>query len=166
VTSTANLAGAVRGSLANAASLAADLGRWVAVTALTAACAIASLLTMAAVTRRVRDIGTLKALGWPTRRIVAQIIGESVVTGACGALAGIALGFAGAALIDAISPKLTATASATGGSSVAVRLTAHAGTGTALSAALLAMGCALVAGAAGGWRAARLQPACAFTEVA
>jgi putative ABC transport system permease protein len=112
----------------------------------------------------VRDLGTLKALGWPTRRIVAQIIGESAVTGACGALAGIVLGFASAAVLDAISPKLTA-AAAHIGSSAAVRLTAHVGTSTALSAALLAVGCALVAGALGGWRAARLQPADAFTEV-
>jgi putative ABC transport system permease protein len=166
VISTANLATAVRGSLAGAARLAGELGRWLAVIAITAACAMVTLLTVAAVTHRVREIGTLKALGWPARTIVAQLLGESAITGGCGALAGICLGFAGIAVVDAIAPDLTATTGQPAGPAVAVHLSARATTGTLVSAALLAIGCALIAGALGAWRAARLPPAAAFTEVA
>lgn len=166
VASSASLAGAVRGTLTSAANLAGDLGRWVAVIALIAACALASLLTIGAVARRVREIGTLRALGWRSRRIVAQVIGESMVTGAFGALSGLALGFGGVALVDAIAPELTATTGQPGSPGVAVRLAAHVSAGSIMWAVLLAMGCALVAGSLGAWRAARLQPAEAFNEVA
>ena len=64
VTTSANLASEITGSPASAAKLAGDLGRWLAVLVLIAALAVASLLTMAAVARRVREFGTLKALGW------------------------------------------------------------------------------------------------------
>src|SRR5262249_58429394 len=49
VTSSASLAAAVSGSLASAASLATDLGRWLSIAVLIAAFAVASLMTMAAV---------------------------------------------------------------------------------------------------------------------
>ncbi len=116
VTSASNLAGEVSGSLASAASLATDLGRWLAIAVLVAAFAVASLLTLAATARRVRELGTLKALGWRTRRVVGQLLGESLVIGILGALLGIALGFGGAALVDALAPRLTATVSQNPGS--------------------------------------------------
>jgi putative ABC transport system permease protein len=166
VTSTANLATAVRGSTAGAAKLAGDLGRWLASIAIAAACGVSSLLTVAAVARRTREIGTLKALGWSASTIVGQLLGESFIIGGCGALAGLGLGFAGIAVVDAIAPDLTAASTQSGGPAVAVRLSAHATTGIISSAVLLAIGCALIAGALGAWRAARLPPAAAFTEVA
>jgi FtsX-like permease family len=80
-----------------------------------AAFAVASLLTMAAVAWRVREFGTLKALGWRSRRITAQVMAEPVALGVIGGAAGVGLGFAGAAIITAIAPKLSAgIASATG----------------------------------------------------
>ena len=97
------------GSLASASSLAANLGRWLSVAVLAAAFGVASVLTMAAVSRRVREFGTLKALGWRSRRVVGQVMGESLVIGAGGAVLGVALGYGGTALIDALAPKLTAT---------------------------------------------------------
>ena len=64
--SSSNAAAAtVAGAVTTASGLAADLGTWVAVAALTASFAIAVLLTLASVARRVREFGTLKALGWP-----------------------------------------------------------------------------------------------------
>lgn len=168
ITSSASLAGTVTGSLAGTAALAGDLGSWVAVTGAIAACAVASLLTMAAVTRRVREIGTLKALGWRTRAIIAQVIMESAVTGITGALAGIALGAAALAALDAAAPEMTASAPGRGGAAsapaVAVHLAAHLSVTALILAVAVSLGGALIAGSLGAWRAARLQPADAFTQ--
>jgi putative ABC transport system permease protein len=188
VTSSASLASAVSGSLASAASLATDLGRWLAIAALAAAFAVASLLTMAAVARRVREFGTLKALGWRSRRIVSQLMGESLIVGLLGAAAGTALGFGGAALVRALAPKLSATVAQNPGSplpynvrinangiqrsvapgathTVAIHLTAPVTLGAIGLAVLLAIAGGLIAGAFGGWRAARLRPAEALGRV-
>ena len=119
VTSSASLASEVSGSLASAASLATDLGRWLAIAVLIAAFAVATLLTMVGVTRRVREFGTLKALGWRTRRVVAQIMAESAATGIIGAALGIAFGYGGAALVDAIAPQLSASIAQNPGSAPA-----------------------------------------------
>ena len=108
VTTSSSLADQVTGSLANTSKLANDLGRWVAIAALAAAFALAVLLTLSAVARRVREFGTLKALGWRTRRIVAQVLGESVVVGVVGGVLGVGLGYGGAALVSAIAPTLSA----------------------------------------------------------
>src|SRR5690242_403806 len=99
VTDASDLAGELTGSLASASSLAANLGRWLSMAVLAAAFGVASVLTMAAVSRRVREFGTLKALGWRSRRIVGQVLGESLAIGAARAVIGVALGYAGTALI-------------------------------------------------------------------
>ena len=109
VTTSEDLASQVSGSLSSASTLADRLGKWLAVAALIAAFAVASLLTVSAVSRRVREFGTLKALGWKGRRIVGQVLGESVVVGIVGAILGVALGVLGAKLIAAFSPALKAT---------------------------------------------------------
>ncbi len=116
VTNSSDLASEVTGSLASASSLANNLGKWLAIAVLVAAFLLASLLTGAAVSRRVREFGTLKALGWRSRRIVGQVMGESVVIGVIGGLAGVALGFAGSALVSRLSPPLTASLGQTTGS--------------------------------------------------
>ena len=108
VTTAASLASEVTGSASSAAKLANDLGKWLSILVLIAAFAVASLLTMAAVARRVREFGTLKALGWRSSRIIAQVIGESVAIGIVGGAVGVGLGFAGAAIITSVAPKLTA----------------------------------------------------------
>src|SRR5260370_18173409 len=77
VTSSSDLASEITGSAASAAKLAGDLGKWLAVLVLIAAFAVASLLTMAAVARRVPEFATLKALGWPSRPIRRQGLGEA-----------------------------------------------------------------------------------------
>jgi len=108
VTSSASLASGVAGSLKTTTQLARSLGRWLAVLALLAAVAVASLLTVAAVSRRVREFGTLKALGWRSGRITAQVMGETIATGIAGAAAGVALGLIAARSASAAAPKLTA----------------------------------------------------------
>jgi putative ABC transport system permease protein len=188
VTSSASLAAAVSGSLASATDLAGQLGRWLAVLALVAAFAVAALLTLAAVGRRVREFGTLKALGWRSRRIVGQLVGESTVTGLLGAAAGIALGYAGAGIIRLLAPTLSATVAQNPGSpppenvsingaglqrhlaegstnTVAVHLTAPVTLAAIGLAVALAVTGGLLTGAIGGWRAARLRPTEALGRV-
>jgi putative ABC transport system permease protein len=187
VTTQASLASEVTGSVSSAAKLASDLGRWLAVLVLIAAFAVASLLTMAAVARRAAEFGTLKAIGWRTRRIIAQVLGESVAMGVAGAAAGTGLGFAGAAIIAAVAPKLSATVPGSSGASsqaavpggptgeldpataphvVAILLSPSITTGVIVLAVLLAMAGGLLAGAFGSWRIARLRPADALAQVA
>ena len=187
VTTAASLAGQVTGSLSSTAKLANDLGRWLSVLVLIAAFAVASLLTMAAVARRVREFGTLKALGWRSRRIIAQVMGESMVIGIIGGAAGIALGFAGAAIITAVAPELSASipssnsphlVSVGGGAvagrafpqaaapKVAVPMSASVTVTAIVAAVLLAVVGGLLAGSFGSWRIARLRPADALARVA
>ena len=81
VTTASSLASEVTGSLTSAASLANTLGQWLAIAVLAAAFALAVLLTMSAVARRVREFGTLKALGWRSKRVVGQVMGEALTIG-------------------------------------------------------------------------------------
>lgn len=118
VSTSADLAKEVTGALGNASSLTANLGKWLSIAALLVAFLLAGLLMMSAVSRRVREFGTLKAIGWRTRRVVTQVVGEGLALGLMGGIAGILLGVAAAETISAIAPGLTATVGssfATGG---------------------------------------------------
>jgi ABC-type lipoprotein release transport system permease subunit len=181
VTNSSDLASEVTGSLSNASTLAHNLGQWLAVAVLAAAFGLASILTVSAVSRRVREFGTLKAMGWNSRRIIRQIMGEALVIGIVGGAAGVAVGYGAAALVQALAPPLTAsTASApgTGGTggrfarapssaahTVSVHLTAPVTLGAVALAVVLAIAGALIAGSLGAWRAARLRPAAALARV-
>jgi putative ABC transport system permease protein len=107
-------------------------------------------------------------------------MGESVAMGLLGAAAGVGLGFAGAAIIDAIAPKLSATVSqATGlqisgpsgttsptvSHTVAVPMSATVTTSAIATAVILAVAGGVLAGSFGSWRAARLRPAAALSRV-
>lgn len=116
VTTSSSLANQVTGSLSSASSLANNLGKWLAIAVLIAAFLLASLLTMAAVSRRIREFGTLKALGWCSRRVIGQVMGESIAVGLIGGIAGVGLGFAGAAIVSKVAPSLSATVGPTTGS--------------------------------------------------
>ena len=178
VTTSSDLASQVSGSLSSASTLADRLGKWLAIAALIASFAVASLLTVSAVSRRVREFGTLKALGWKGRRVVGQVLGESMVQGVIGAMIGVGLGILGARLIAAFSPALKATLAgaaqngppgaqqaAAAAEAVTVNLTAPVSLELIAVAAGLALAGALVAGAFGGWRASRLRPADALRRV-
>ncbi len=127
VTTPSSLATQINGSLGSAAKLAGDLGTWLSILVLIVAFAVAGLLTMSAVSRRAREFGTLKALGWRSRRIIGQVMGESVTIGLLGGALGIGLGLAGAAVIDNVAPKLTAIISSDAGLKFAQHLSGPAG---------------------------------------
>jgi ABC-type antimicrobial peptide transport system permease subunit len=211
VTTAADLASQVSGSLSTATTLANTLGLWLSIAVLIAAFVLAALLTTASVNRRVREFGTLKAIGWRSRRIVGQVLGESVAQGIAGGVVGVGLGVLGAFVITKVAPTLSAVVGATGlgstastgggaaipsafagrgfgggeggfgasggggGSfvrqfanpnhSVAVHWTAPLNPEIFLLAIGLAIVGALIAGAIGGWRVARLQPADALRRV-
>ncbi len=115
VTTSADLASTVSGSLSTAANLAGNVGRWLSIVVLVAAFLVAGLLTSSAVSRRVREFGTLKALGWKSGRVTRQVMGEALVNGLLGGVLGIALGLGAAYLVTSVSPTLTAQLGGTGG---------------------------------------------------
>jgi len=142
--------------------------------------------------------------------VIGEVMGESIVIGIAGGVLGVALGFAGAALVGKFAPPLTATVGQTTGSAtpggarqffgngsggggfgggggaggtgnpfrgafqnaaraadtVAVHLSAPVTIGVIIAAVGLAVFGGLIAGAFGGWRAARLRPAEALSKVA
>ncbi|HWD62243.1 MAG TPA: ABC transporter permease [Humibacter sp.] len=213
VSTQADLASSVSGSLGSASQLVSNLGTWLSIIVLAAAFLIAILFTISGVTRRTREFGTLKAIGWSNRRIVGQVAGESVVQGLIGGIVGVVVGLAGVFIVNVVSPTLTGGVSsggfggaladgarrAFGGGSGAAPTAGNGGGfsggaaggtgfgGAARSAAssattqvdlsapitvwiiVIAVGLAIVggllAGAIGGWRAARLRPAEALRSV-
>jgi ABC-type antimicrobial peptide transport system permease subunit len=173
VTTSADLADTVSGSRSSASHLAAGVGKWLSVVVLAAAFLVAGLLTSSAVSRRVREFGTLKALGWRSGRVTRQVVGEAVVNGLVGGVLGIALGLAGAYAVTAASPTLQAQLGGGGfggpgrqaARTLEVALTAPVSATTIALAVGLAVTGGLIAGAFGGWRASRLRPADALRRV-
>jgi ABC-type antimicrobial peptide transport system permease subunit len=187
VTTSADLAETVSGSLSTASDLATKVGKWLSIAVLVAAFLVAGLLTSSAVSRRVREFGTLKALGWRSGRVTRQVVGEAMVNGLVGGVLGIAIGVAGAYAVTAVSPTLQAelgggtAGGGTGGPgggrmlggpgqqtasrTLDVALTAPVSLTTIALAVGLAVTGGLIAGAFGGWRASRLRPADALRRV-
>ncbi len=199
VSTQADLAASVSGSLATASDLISGLGLWLSILVLAAAVLLAVLFTISGVTRRTREFGTLKAIGWSNGRVVRQVAGESVVQALLGGALGVVIGLVGILIVNLVAPTVSGSASTatgpgggfappsggtgdviTGGMGTppgfAEAASTSGGTEIALQAPvtlsmiLLAVGLSvlggLVAGALGGWRAARLRPAEALRSVA
>jgi len=186
VTTAATLAKRVGGSLTDAKHLSAKLGTALEIAGLVAAVLIATLLTLASVTKRVRELGTLKALGWSSFQVVRQISVESLLQGLLGGLVGVGLGVAAIAVVNTVGWTLKATvagaaqaasngparggpfglggANVTSGSTL-VDLTTSADVRLIAIAVALAIAGGLLAGMTGGLRAARLRPAVALRNV-
>ncbi|HSX22999.1 MAG TPA: ABC transporter permease, partial [Gaiellaceae bacterium] len=109
VASAHDVADRVTGSLVDASNLSHNLGLVLEIIAAGAAFLMAALLTLSSVGKRVRELGTLKAIGWTQRLVVRQVVGESLAQGIAGGLLGIGLGVIAAVVIDAAGPTLTAT---------------------------------------------------------
>jgi ABC-type antimicrobial peptide transport system permease subunit len=191
VTTAQDLANRISGSLTDARNLSSRLGTGLEIVGLGAAVLIACLLTLASVAKRVREIGTLKAVGWSQWQVVRQISGESLLQGLLGGLIGAVIGVAGAAAVNAVGWTLKASvpgaantsSGAFGGSrlggggpfgfgqaqvtsgSTLVKITTSADARLIVAAVVLAVLGGLIAGAMGGFRAARLRPAAALRTV-
>jgi ABC-type antimicrobial peptide transport system permease subunit len=174
VTTAEDLANRVAGTLVDAKNLAGSLGTALVIVGLLSAFLIASLLTLSSVTKRIRELGTLKALGWSRRLVVRQVTGESLVQGLLGGALGVVIGIAGAYLVGALAPSLEATVAAgepgaprfgpfgqgvVEQPSTEVALDAPISIGLIVAAVALALLGGLVAGIVGSLRAARLRPA-------
>jgi ABC-type antimicrobial peptide transport system permease subunit len=153
-----------------------------AVIVLLAAFLIAALLTLSSVAKRVREIGTLRAIGWSRGRVVRQIVAETVGIGVLGGILGVGLGVAVCAIIGAVGPALSSTTSVTAVGTSGIGNIFHQATTAAqmsskvhlrapidVAIVLLGfgsgMGGGLIAGAIGGWRASRLAPATALRDL-
>ena len=145
---------------------------------LVATCAITCMLMLSAVGRRVRELGTLRAIGWSSLLIVRQVLGESLVIGLMGGVVGVALGVGVLDAIVQLLPPLQAVAPATSSAPTlfgmgvvthpiaeTVRLQASASPSVAGLAILLAVAGGLLAGGGGAMRAARLRPADALRDL-
>jgi ABC-type antimicrobial peptide transport system permease subunit len=182
VVTSKSLADAVTGSLADAKSLSDRLGGALAVIVLVAAFVIAALLTLSSIGKRVREIGTLRAIGWSEGRVVRQLLGETVGIGVIGGALGLVAGFGVARAVQALSPSLKATAApppglagsslsgffgqaASAAQTTTVTLTAPIHGSTLLLGLVFAIIGGLVAGLVGSWRAARLAPATALRDL-
>ncbi|MFC5929337.1 FtsX-like permease family protein [Cryobacterium melibiosiphilum] len=185
VNTQSDLASSVSGSLSSASDLVKNLGLWLSLIVLAAAFLIAILFTISGVTRRTREFGTLKAIGWSNGKIVRQVAGESLVQGLIGGAVGIVVGLAGILVINLVAPTLTAGAATSteamggpgGGPGGFGEAAAAAATSDILlsvpvtfSVILLAVGLSvlggLIAGMIGGWRASSLRPAEALRSIA
>ncbi|MFT3796842.1 ABC transporter permease [Microbacterium sp.] len=188
VSSQSDLASTVSSSLSSASSLITSLGTWLSIIVLAVAVALAVLFTISGISRRTRELGTLKAIGWSNGRVVGQVAGESVVQALIGGVIGVVIGVAGAVAINLIQPTISTTAASTQGpggmggqgggqgggggldqlGETVSNVVLHAPLSMWIIVAALGLAVAggLVAGAFGGWRAARLSPAEALRAVA
>ncbi|MFF1633344.1 ABC transporter permease [Leifsonia sp. NPDC058248] len=159
VSTQADLASSVSGSLGTAGTLISNLGTWLSIIVLAAAFLIAILFTISGVTRRTREFGTLKAIGWSNGRIVGQVAGESVVQGAIGGVIGVAVGLIGVMILNMVAPTLSGSV----GSGVA---TAAGGAGRAVSGGTGAATGGAGGGFGGGFQGIRSAASTATTDIA
>ncbi|MGC9974783.1 MAG: FtsX-like permease family protein, partial [Gaiellaceae bacterium] len=184
VASSKQVADQISGSLVDASNLAKSLGLALSIIVIAMAIMLAALLTLSSVAKRVREIGTLRALGWTRRLVTRQIAGESLVQGVAGGVIGVAIGIAAAAVINSLNLSLSASTKVGGTNTTGAfrrafeaaqtttptttsQVALHAplvGTIILIGFALAVLG-GLLAGAAGAFRAAQLRPADALRQV-
>jgi ABC-type antimicrobial peptide transport system permease subunit len=193
VSSQSDLAENLSGSLKSASSLVNALSKWLSIIVLLVSFLIAILFTSSGITRRIREFGTLKAIGWKTNRIVRQIMGESLVTSFFGAFIGLMIGIVGIFVVNLVAPTLSAEVARPGrfgggggggafqppagdfggggfgriaADATTIKLHIAMNTSSLVIAILIAVFGGLIAGAYGSWKASRLSPAVALRSIA
>lgn len=186
VTDASDTAKEVTGSLVNAASLTNKFIGVTSIIVIGAAFIIVSLLTVLSVNKRIREIGTLKAIGWGNTRIIRQIISENIVLGVLGAILAIGLAFGTIAILNHSNISLSATVASADANNIfgmarrafgGQQSTAVTGTTTSVplhinfSYLVLAIGSAvailgsIVAGALAAIKASKMKPQEAFRNL-
>jgi putative ABC transport system permease protein len=94
---------AVLGSVLNVLTLA--VGALGGISLLVGAVGILTIMTIA-VGERTAEIGLLRALGATRTQVVLLFMGEATALGAIGGLAGLVIGYGGAALLGCLVPAL------------------------------------------------------------
>lgn len=174
----------ISGSLVTASDLAKSLGLALSIIVIAMAIMMAALLTLSSVAKRVREIGTLRALGWSRRLVIRQIAAESLAQGIVGGVIGVVIGIGATAVINSFNLSLSASSKAatttTGGGfrgfANAAQTATHSATSQValhapLAVSIILIGFALavlgglLAGATGALRAAQLRPADALRQV-
>ena len=174
----------ISGSLVTASDLAKSLGLALSIIVIAMAIMLAALLTLSSIAKRVREIGTLRALGWSRRLVIRQIAAESLVQGVVGGVIGVAIGIAATAVINTLNLSLSASSKVgstnttrpfrgpidtaqTVAQTATSQVVLHAplvGSIILIGFALAVLG-GLLAGATGALRAAQLRPADALRQV-
>ena len=111
-----------------------------------------------AVYERIREIGTLAAIGTPPRRILGLYVGEGLLLGLLGAVVGVALSLAVVALLNVWPLQFPF-----GRQMVTLQPTVS--TTEVLAVALLVIGMAVLASLQPAWRASRMDPIVALRHV-
>ena len=177
VASAKDVAGTISGSLVDAANLSHSLGLALSIVAAVGAFLLAALLALSSVGKRVRELGTLKALGWTQRKVVQADCGRVPRDGRARRCRGRRTRHrcrpprrrsSGRRSLPArqLAPaSLFGVEQAARTTSDAVSLSAPVGIPILLAGFALAVIGGLLAGAAGAFRAARLRPADALRTV-
>ncbi len=92
ISTQSDLASSVTGSLSSASSWISGFGKWLTIGILALAFLLTSLFTIASVSRRTRELGTLKAIGWSNGRVVSTVVSESLIQTLLGGALGIIIG--------------------------------------------------------------------------
>lgn len=178
----AQLADSVKGSLATAKHLTARFGGALAIVVLAGALLITVLLTLGSVAKRIREIGTLRAVGWSRRRMIGQLMLETTGIGVVGAVIGVTLGIVGGIGLSHLAPSieikspfansakaLSALTGSDAPSNVAASVHVHIASIASMDSILIGIALALlgsmIAGTLAGWRASSLTPAVALRNL-
>ena len=112
-----------------------------------------------AVFERIREIGTIAAIGTPPSRILSLFLAEGLMLGLVGTLAGIALSLAGIFAINVWQPTFDF------GQQKGLVMAPTIATGDVLTIAALVMIVAVIASLQPAWKASRMDPIGALRHV-
>lgn len=182
VTNAQDTAEEVSGSLVSAANLTNKFIGITSIVVIVAAFIIVSLLTVISVNKRIREIGTLKAIGWKNSIIIRQIIAENMLLGIIGGLLGAGLAVLAILGLNQLDISLSATIANSndgfgvarrflGGSSESADVTTSVPLKISVQYLILLLGVgvafigSIVAGALASLKASKMKPQEAFRNI-